>query len=60
MSNLLSRSFGKVMDAYTSVRYGAEAATSKMSFGETVDKDMSGNEVKVSVVLREKNPMMHS
>lgn len=46
--SLLGRAFGKLQDASTRLIYGKEQVTKKMNFHELVDKNMAGEEVKMS------------
>lgn len=48
MSSVLLRGLAKVQDTTTRLLYGKEQVTRKMSFYECIDKDMAGNEVKMS------------
>lgn len=46
--SFVSRAFGKVQDTVTRALYGVENQTSKMSFYSCADKNMQGEEVKMS------------
>jgi len=48
MANLLKRGFVGLHDLSTRLLYGKEKEIAKMSFSQLVDKDMSGNQVKMS------------
>ena len=49
MVGMIFRAFGKAMDTYTAIRYGAESPImSKKLFGELIDKDMTGNSIQVN------------
>ena len=48
MGSWLKKSFGIVQDATSRVVYGREAAVTKMSFYDCIDKKMNGDEVKMS------------
>jgi hypothetical protein len=51
MATVAFRLFGRVMDRYTSIRYGKELASTVTSLKEISDKDIFGNEVKVCTVI---------
>jgi hypothetical protein len=48
MSNSLFRALGAAQDAATKVLYGKEQKISKTAFTELVDRNMNGEEVKMS------------